>query len=74
MKSRGNVLDGVQERWKEGRKNGRKAGMKGGKEGRGNWGKLIGFLTCQSNPGPALRGELARGIFSAICYKSEFTF
>lgn len=64
-------MDGVQERWKEERRDGRKAGMK---EGGGNWEKLIGFLTCQSNPGPALRGELARGIFSAICYKSEFTF
>lgn len=76
VKSRGNVLDSVQERWKEGRKNGRKAGMKVERQegGKGNWGKLIGFLTCQSNPGPAVRGKLARGIFSAICYKSEFTF
>lgn len=60
-------------------RDGKKAGASKRKGGggwgrRGNWEKLIGFLTCQRNPGPALRGEVARGIFSAICYKIGFTF
>lgn len=41
VKSRGNVLDGMQERWKDGRKNGSKVGMKEGRKegGKGELGK-----------------------------------